>query len=171
MGFCLFGAFYVVLQGNFLGELTVLSVNQGDLLILIATVMYGLYTALLPKSPTINPFSFLVCMAALGSATMLPFYLWEVFTIGHFEVTAKALMAVVFVAVFPSGIAYACWNKGASVIGPTNTGVFICLIPVFAALLAVPFLQEPFMFYHLVGMSLIFGGMILFNRNKNINNN
>jgi drug/metabolite transporter (DMT)-like permease len=76
------------------------------------------------------------------------------------------MLVVFFVACFPSIVAYSCWNKGVALIGPNQTGVFICLIPVFAALLSVPFLKESFRFYHLIGMLLIFSGMILFNRKK-----
>lgn len=38
------------------------------------------------------------------------------------------------------------------------------LIPVFASILAILFLGERLQVFHLIGMLLIFGGMILFNR-------
>jgi len=160
---CFFGACYVVFQGDW-HTAKKLVVMRGDLLILIAAVMYGLYSALLPKSPNIHPFSFLACLSFLGAVTMLPFYVWEILTVGVMPITLKTMLGVAYVAAFPSIVAYMCWNKSVSVIGPNQTGIFINLVPVFAAVLSVSFLKEPLYIYHSVGMMFIFSGMILFNR-------
>jgi drug/metabolite transporter (DMT)-like permease len=167
LAMCLFGAWYVVFQGNWHSAVA-MELARGDLLILIATVMYGLYCTLLPKSPNINPFSFLVCITALGVVTLLPFYVWELIRVGAVTITPKVLCGVAYVAVFPSIVAYLCWNKGVALIGPSKTGIFINLVPVFTAVLAIPFLKEPLKLYHLIGMAFIFSGMILFNRTKQI---
>jgi drug/metabolite transporter (DMT)-like permease len=71
---------------------------------------------------------------------------------------------VLYVAIFPSIVAYLCWNRGAQLIGPNRTGLFINLIPVFASVLAIVWLDEILKTYHVVGMALIFGGMVVFNR-------
>jgi drug/metabolite transporter (DMT)-like permease len=162
---CILGACYVVFQGDW-HHAKKIALVRGDLLILIAAVIYGLYSALLPKSPNVHPFSFLACISFLGALTMLPFYIWEIFKVGTMPITQQTVLGIAYVAIFPSIVAYMCWNKGVSLIGANKTGVFICLIPIFTAMLSTPFLKEPLKMYHLIGMMLIFCGMILFNRNK-----
>jgi len=68
------------------------------------------------------------------------------------------------VAIFPSIVAYFCWNRGVAVIGVNRTGLFINLIPVFAAILAIIFLGESLKAFHLAGMGLILAGFEMFNR-------
>ena len=160
---CMAGAGVVVLKGS-LRALVDMSLVQGDLVMLVAVVLYALYSALLPKRPTIHPFSFLTYTFGVGSLGLLPVYIWEILTIGSFPVTPKTLGSIAYVAVFPSILAYFCWNRGVAVIGANRTGLFINLIPIFAATLAIVFLGETLMMYHLVGMGLILIGFTLFNR-------
>jgi drug/metabolite transporter (DMT)-like permease len=169
---CMLGASYVVFQGD-LTNIRALFVKtkgfslvKGDFLILIGVIMYGLYSALLPKSPRISPFSFIFCLSSLGAIALLPFYLWEVSHLGSTALNLNVLFSVLYVAIFPSIVAYWCWLKGVQAIGPSSTGMFIGLLPVFVAALSVPFLDEPLKVYHLIGMCSIFSGMILFNKNK-----
>lgn len=165
LAICFVGAAYVVTQGN-LVDAKKLTFVSGDLLLLIATVLYGLYSSLLPKSPKMHPLSFLFYLSAIGVVTLFPFYLFELFTIGPFQLNKVVIGSILYVAIFPSIVAYICWNKGIELLGPTTTGLFINLIPIFAAILAVPFLKETFAMFHLVGMILIFTGIIVFNRVK-----
>jgi drug/metabolite transporter (DMT)-like permease len=61
-------------------------------------------------------------------------------------------------------IRFFCWNRGVESIGANRAGLFINLIPVFASILAIIWLDESLKAFHLSGMMLIFSGMILFNR-------
>ena len=98
--------------------------------------------------------------------TFFPFYVWELITIGAAKMTPKLLFGVSYIAVCPTIVAYLCWNKGISVIGPSKANLFMYLIPIFTAMFAIPFLKEPLHFYHIMGIMLIFGGMILFNEER-----
>ncbi|MCW8893705.1 MAG: DMT family transporter, partial [Deltaproteobacteria bacterium] len=73
------------------------------------------------------------------------------------------VLSLLYVAVCPSILAYLCWNRGILEIGANRAGLYINLIPLFAALLAVLFLGEGFQNYHLTGIVLIFTGLLLFN--------
>lgn len=164
LALCILGALYVVFQGN-LEMIKSVAVSKGDLIILLAVLMYGLYSALLPKSPDISPFSFLFCTSVIGAVTVLPFYACEIFfSAGTTQLNTQTFLSVLFVAIFPSIVAYWCWSRGVSEIGANRTGIFISLLPIFVAVLACPFLKEPMEIYHVIGMCLIFSGMILFNR-------
>jgi drug/metabolite transporter (DMT)-like permease len=131
---------------------------------ILAVVLYGLYSALLPKRPPIHPFSLLTVTFGVGGAGLLPLYLWERSAVGTFELTLQTAGSIAYVALFPSIVAYFCWNRGVASIGANRTGLFINLIPVFAAVLAILFLGESLEGFHFAGMGLILLGFFLFNR-------
>ena len=160
---CVVGAGVVVLKGSW-QALIDMALVQGDLLMIVAVVMYALYSALLTRRPAIHPLSVLVYTFGLGAVGLLPLYLWEMRTVGSFALTPGVAASIGYVAVFPSIVAYFCWNRGVAVIGANRTGLFINLIPVFAATLAIVLLGETLQIFHLVGMVLIVTGFVLFNR-------
>lgn len=159
---CILGAAVVVLKGRW-QALVDMALVQGDLLMIAAVVLYALYSALLPKRPNINPMSFLTIIFGTGCMGLLPVYLWEMSVVGTFTLTPAAAGSIAYVALFPSIVAYFCWNRGVAVIGANRTGLFINLIPVFAAVLAITFLGETLETFHLVGMALIVAGFVMFN--------
>ncbi|HEY5672192.1 MAG TPA: DMT family transporter [Malonomonas sp.] len=159
---CILGATYIVMRGDW-QRLLQLSFVEGDLIMLLAVVLYGLYTVLLRKRPPIHPFSFLVTTFSVGVICLLPLYLWELGQTAPLILSQPVILSLAYVGLFPSIFAYFCWNRGIELIGANRAGLFINLIPVFAALMAVIFLGEQFQRYHLLGMLFIFSGLALFN--------
>lgn len=160
---CVVGAGVVVLKGRW-QTLVEMALVRGDLLMIVAVVLYALYSALLPKRPNIHPLGFLTYTFGIGSAGLLPFYLWEMSAVGIFPLTPGVIGSIGYVAIFPSIVAYFCWNHGVAAIGANRTGLFINLIPAFAAILAILFLGETLKAFHLAGMALILAGFVMFNR-------
>ena len=80
---CVIGAGVVVLKGRW-QALIDLALAQGDLLMIVAVVLYALYSALLPKRPNMHPMSFLTYTFGLGCLGLLPIYLWEISAVGTF---------------------------------------------------------------------------------------
>lgn len=158
---CILGAALIVLRGE-LNTLLAMSFVQGDLLMIIAVSAYGLYSALLRRRPPIHPLSLLATTFFLGAAGLLPAYLVELTIAGPFPLSREIVLSIVYVALFPSIVAYFCWNKGVDLVGPNRAGLFINLIPVFVSLLSVWLLGESIRMFHLGGMGLITGGMVLF---------
>jgi drug/metabolite transporter (DMT)-like permease len=156
------GACFVLLRGEWQTLLT-LSFLEGDLLMLIAVVIYALYSVLLRKRPAIHPLSFVTLTFAWGALLRLPFYLWELFSDGPFRFGYAEILSILYVAVFPSIVAYLCWNRGVELLGANRAGLFVNLVPLFASGLAILLLGESLQGFHLVGLALIFGGMALFN--------
>ena len=72
--------------------------------------------------------------------------------------------AIAYVALFPSVLAYACFNRGVELIGPAATAQYLNIMPVFGAGLAMLFLGERLQLFHLGGVALIAGGILLSNR-------
>ena len=160
---CVLGAIVVVLKGQWQALIHVTLV-KGDLLMFVAVIIYALYSALLPKRPNMHPLSFLTYTFGIGATGLLPFYLWEITALGTFRLTPSVVGSIGYVAIFPSIAAYFCWNRGVAMIGANRTSLFITLIPVFAAALAIIFLGETLHAFHLSGMMLILLGFVMFNR-------
>lgn len=142
-----------------------LSFNPGDLIMLASIVSWSIYSVLLKRWPVPIPaFPLLCLLITFGTPFIAPFYLWELSMKGGFELTTTTLSALAYVGVLPSVAAYFLWNRGVERIGPANAALFFYLIPVFAALIAVPVLGESIRGYHLAGAGLILLGLFLASR-------
>ena len=53
------------------------------------------------------------------------------------------------------------YMRGVELIGPGRAGVFVNLVPVFGAIMAVVLLGEPFEAYHVVALMLVVGGIAI----------
>jgi drug/metabolite transporter (DMT)-like permease len=156
----LIGVLAIAAQGS-LQVLLRLSLNRGDLYILLGIAIYAVYAALLRRRPAVHPLSFLAATFAIGTTNLLPLYVWERSSGAAMHPTPGALLAIMFLGVFPACIAYLFFNRGVELIGANRAGHFIHLIPVFGSLLAVLALGETFRLYHLAGILLIAGGILL----------
>jgi drug/metabolite transporter (DMT)-like permease len=72
--------------------------------------------------------------------------------------------SIAYFGIYPSIFAYLAWNKAAELLGPGITGIFIYLLPIYSAVLGSIFLNEAIRFYHVIGIILIFLGMLLVSR-------
>jgi drug/metabolite transporter (DMT)-like permease len=73
-------------------------------------------------------------------------------------------LALLFLAVGPSLLAYRCWGLGVAAVGPAMAGFFSNLTPLFAALLSAALLRQPPQAYHALAFALIVAGIVLSNR-------
>jgi drug/metabolite transporter (DMT)-like permease len=138
--------------------------NQGDLVMLAACVLYALYTVALRDRPDMPAVPFFALLALIAAITSLPLVAFEVMA-GTFRLpTAQGLAVTVWIAVFPSFLSQIFYLRGVDLIGPGRAGVFINLVPVFAAVLAVGLISEPFAPYHGVALILVVGGIWLAQR-------
>ncbi|PCD03682.1 permease [Sphingomonas spermidinifaciens] len=135
--------------------------NPGDAMILASVAVWALYTSLLRRRPPIAPASFLAITFAIGVAAMLPAAATEWAAGRGIEWSSRAWMGVGYVAVFPSTIAYALYNRAVTMVGPASAGRTIALLPLFGALLAALLLGETLHPHHAIGMALILAGIAL----------
>jgi drug/metabolite transporter (DMT)-like permease len=159
------GAVVTVIHGDF-AFLRNAQFVSGDIWMLLAVFLYALYSVLLRKAPRVHALSFLTATFVVGAAALLPLYLWEWHALGAPVLTTGLVAGALYVAVFPSIFAYLFWNHGVATVGAGTTGLFNCLIPVFAAVLALAFLGERLHAYHFVGLTLIVAGFALFSRSR-----
>ena len=143
-----------------------LQFDQGDLLMLVATLTWSVYTWLLrTRRPPVPATALLTLQIALGALTILPFALLEYLWTGKTAApTVGNLAALVYVALLPSLVAYFCWDLGVARAGAVLPMYFVNLTPVFAGLLSYFVLGETIGLYHLIGGVLIVAGIHLASR-------
>ncbi len=139
-----------------------LNVNYGDFLMLIAAFIYGAYSAALQAKPDIHWVSMLAVMAISAALVSVPAVAYEVITDSLiFPSSLKAWAVVVFTAVFPAMLAQGLFIKAVGIYGPNRAGLYLNLVPIFGALLAVLILGEAFYLYHAAALVLVIGGILL----------
>jgi len=140
--------------------LLTLGANPGDLWLLANVALWALYTACLRWKPRdLSPLAFMLAVMLAGMLTGLPAYFVDYATGGRFEPTWGSVLGTLYLGLFPSVICYVMWNRGVAEVGPARAGVYLHLIPLFGALMAVALLGEELRFYHLVGIALILLGI------------
>jgi drug/metabolite transporter (DMT)-like permease len=68
------------------------------------------------------------------------------------------------VVIFPGLAAFFFWIKGISIIGANRAGIFLHLMPIMGAIMAMLIFDEKFMFYHIWGAIFIIAGITLSNK-------
>ena len=76
-------------------------------------------------------------------------------------------MILFYVVLFPGLASFIFWIKGVSLIGANRAGVFLHMMPILSAIMAMIIFNEKFMFYHMLGAIFILTGILLSNRKTN----
>ena len=145
-----------------------LSFNKGDLWMLVCVITWALYSTLLKKNKfQFSQFTLIQLMVSVGILFLIPQFFYEK-SIGLEVNFNKAFFLILFyVVVFPAIAAYYCWQKGVEIIGPNRASMFIQLMPLFSAIMAIVIFNEKFELYHFFGASFIVLGIYLSNRKIN----
>ncbi|OGA12591.1 MAG: hypothetical protein A3H32_06275 [Betaproteobacteria bacterium RIFCSPLOWO2_02_FULL_63_19] len=133
----------------------------GDLWVVLATVGWAFYTVLLPKRPAIHPTNLMLVTVVVGTAILLPFYLWETLLVRPVPLGPQTYWAVGYLGLMASAVAFLCFNRMVEVLGPNRAGLTSYLVPVIGTMLAIFFLHEQLHFFHLAGIILILVGVVL----------
>ena len=146
-----------------------LKINKGDLWMLVAMISWTTYSLLLGKKKVkLEPFIFLQTIIIIGLLFLLPMYIAEVFAGKKITLNFPVLMTIGYVVFFAGIGAYTFWNAAIKLIGPSRSGVFLHLMPIFSSLMAVFLLGEQFSFHHIVGTLLIISGILLSSKKQTI---
>ncbi len=156
----LVGVFTVASGGNFMG-LSGLSGNQGDLLMLLACFLYAGYSLGLSRGPKVSALGLFTLLAGAAFLVSLPLLSYEILADDFKAPTTTGWVVVALVTLLPSFVAQIFFIQSISLIGPGRAGVFVNLVPVFASIMAVFYLQESFEPFHAVSLGLVLGGIWL----------
>jgi drug/metabolite transporter (DMT)-like permease len=159
------GVLVILLHGD-LTTLKSIEFNKGDLIFTVALVIFGLYSVLTLKRPEIHGLSFVAFTFGCGAACLIPFLIWELLTRPVMQLTGNNLLMLFYVAVFPSTIAYLCFNRGIQLIGANRAAPFFHVVPVFGSVMAIVFLGERPQLFHIIGFALVLTGVFVASRKQ-----
>ena len=157
------GVLVILLHGD-LTSLASIQFNEGDIIFTVAMVIFGLYSVLTLKRPNIHGLSFVGFTFGCGAACLIPLWIWELFSRPVMQLDTANLLTLFYVAVFPSTLAYLCFNRGVQLIGANRAAPFFHVIPVFGSAMAIFFLGEQPHWFHLVGYALVLTGVYVASR-------
>ena len=155
----------IVLTRGELATLLSMQMVTGDLLIMLATILWAFYSWMLSRPGTSTerqwPWAdFLMAQVLVGLLWTGFFDGFEI-ALGHayLDLNLWTGSLILFVAVGPSLIAYRCWGMGVNGAGPTVAAFFANFIPLFTAILSAAMLGEPPQLFHGVAFALIVAGI------------
>jgi drug/metabolite transporter (DMT)-like permease len=156
------GVATIVLQGE-LSRLVALDFNLGDIGIAVCAFCWAIYSVMLRRGdlkslPTLPLFALI---SAAGTLTLIPPMLYETFAFHALPTSGEAWLSIVGLAILPSVLAFWIYQVGVREAGPSVTGVFLYLIPVYGIALASLTLGEAIHVYHVAGLVLVIAGVVL----------
>ena len=142
-----------------------LDFNKGDITMVVAMFSWALYSTLLKRQKyEISQISLLQVVITFGLLFLIPIYFIE-YQIGSRIILEKPFILILsYVVLFPGLASFLLWIKGISLIGANRSGVFLHLMPILSAIMAMIFFNEKFMFYHMLGACFIITGILLSNK-------
>lgn len=164
------GLLWLIARGDW-AVLGSLSFAEGDLLMLLATLDWALYSLLLRRWQAyfqLPPLTLLGALVLLGTLMLAPLYVWDLWRGAHFAASPANLLAILYTALFASVLAYHLWNLGVSELGAARAAMSNYLMPLFTALLGWLLLDEHVQTYHWAGGALIVTGLLLAGRAKEL---
>ena len=162
--FSLLGVAVIITKAE-LNILLDLDFNKGDLWMVVAMFSWAIYSVLLKKKKhKLSQISLLEMIITMGLIFLLPIYFIEMKMGYHVILNTPFVLTLTYVVLFPSLISFLFWIKGIALIGANRSGIFLHLMPIFSALMAIIIFKEKFMFFHLIGAVLILIGILLSNK-------
>ena len=162
----LIGVCIVASAGN-LQHLATLTITRGDYLMIIACLLYTGYALALRQFATVSSLSLFLIISISAFITSIPLGVIEFLTGNLQWPTTQGWVIAGLAALLPSFLGQIGFIQGVTAIGAGRAGIFVNLIPVFASILAVVVLYEPFKIYHGIALTLVLGGIWLSERKKN----
>ena len=157
------GVLTIILRGD-VTALAAIRFNKGDLMLAGALLAFGLYSALMTRRPVTHQLSLISFTTLCGSIMLLPCAVWELSTGSALHYDLMTFVALVYVVIFPSTLAYLFFNRGIALIGPNRAAPFFHLVPVFGSAMAILLLGERLRPFHLAGYALVLAGVIIASR-------
>ncbi|URM32640.1 DMT family transporter [Cytobacillus firmus] len=159
----LFGVLLVLSKGS-LEMLVLLQFNIGDLYMIAAVGMWGIYSVCSKWAMSfVSPMMSILYSGIFGLLVLLPFGTAD-FTVT--DVTASFLLSILYTGLISTVLCMVLWNIGISQLGASTSGLFLNFNPIFTALLAFIFLGEVMNWIQATGSIIVIAGCFLFSALK-----
>jgi len=163
----IFGIGVIISTGD-IQRILSLSFNKGDLWMIVCVLSWSLYSTLLKKNKfKFSQFTLIQLMVSVGLLFLIPQYFYEQSIGLEIKYNKAFFLILIYVVAFPAIAAYYFWQKGVEIIGPNRSSMFIQLMPLFSAVMAIIIFNEKFELYHFAGAVFIVSGIYLSNKKIN----
>jgi len=158
------GVIIIITKANF-EILKNLEFNKGDITMVVAMFSWALYSTLLKRQKyELSQISLLQVIISFGLIFLIPIYFIEHQVGFRIKLDMPFILILSYVVLLPGLASFILWIKGISMIGANRSGLFLHLMPIFSAVMAMIFFNEKFMFYHILGACFIITGILLSNK-------
>ena len=155
----------VILSRGEPAALAAFELHAGDVWILLAIAIWGIYSVLLKRRPSgLSGVHFLFVLSVAGMVFMLPAFALQALRSTPRLPSAAEAIGVIYMGLAASVGAFLFWNRAVVVVGASAAGFTLYLLPTFATLLAIAFLGESFHAFHALGIATIVAGVVLATR-------
>lgn len=137
-----------------------LGIYRGDGLMLCAAFSYALYSVLLRRwDLPIKGWQSTYIQAGSALVCMLPMLLFV--PAGAGAINRETLPLIAYAGVLASIVLPFCWIEGVKLIGPNRCSMFMNMLPILTAAIAIILLHEKVYAYHMIGGAITLLGILL----------
>jgi len=157
------GVILLITKGT-LSRLLNISFAIGDVWMLVAAIIFAIYSILLKRKPEqLSIWALQLSTFILGLIFLSPFFIWEYVAAPPVEFDTKTVCSILYVGIFASLSAFVLWNKAIMTVGPSKAGMIYYTLPLFSGGLAYLFLKEDISIIHFYSVLLIVSGIFTAN--------
>ena len=155
-----FGVILLTIKGSLL-NIRGMDLNFGDLIMLLGCCFYAFYTLGLSQNKTVSPLVLFFFFSVFASISMIFFLIFEVISGNLILPNFKSFMILIYIIIFPTVLAQIFFIKGVNLLGANLAGLYVNLVPIFTALLAIIILDENVYSFHFISLFLVLLGIYL----------
>lgn len=157
------GVVFLITKGN-ISTLINISFKIGDVWMLIAAIVFAVYSLFLKNKPQgLSVITLQLSTMILGLFFLAPFFLWEQSLVHDFFLNQTTIPAILYVGIFASLFAFILWTNAIIILGPSKAGMVYYTLPLFSGLAGYLFLHESVGIIHFYSMVFIFSGILITN--------
>lgn len=127
----LVGVLFILTNGH-LQWILQTSYNRGDLMMLLAGVVWALYS-IIGKKLAVPPITATACSVFFSILLLFPFLFLQPLPL--VELSGKGWIGIIYICLFPSVFSFLFWNMSVKKVGPSYAGIYLNLIAVFTAMI------------------------------------
>lgn len=160
-----FSGVVLIMEGSEKGITLASETIVGDLIILSAASVFGIYTLFTKKMLSrYTPIQFTTLMMLTGGMALVMAGIPWLIKMDFGAVTVAGWGGVFFSGFLSIGMAYVIWNYGVRQVGPVRTATFQNLVPVLGLIFGVVLLNEKLYLMQYFGAASVIAGIVLARR-------
>ncbi len=151
----------ILITGGSLKPILSLEFNVGDLIMLVGCICYAAYTVGLTNRLRMPPTILFVYFSFFATITLSGCVAVE-YLQGKLVWPSKiGWISIMYCIIFPSILSQTFFMRGVELIGANRAGLYVNLVPIFTALIAIVMLSEKLYFFHLISLLMVLSGIYI----------